>query len=100
MIFQDDSPVMTWQDNAALRDLLKEYYLPQQKNLLVSVPGGFMGAVKMLIPPEIDLKNAEGSYPMVVNIYTGPNSVRVADGFSLGDCWIKVINYLDFYNLI
>lgn len=76
---------MTWQDNAALRDVLNDYYLPQIKNVLVSVPGGFKGAVKMMIPPEIDLSNPVGSYPMVVNIYTGPNSVRVADGFSLGN---------------
>lgn len=44
-----------------------------------------MAAVKLYLPPEIDLNNynSDKSYPMVVDVYGGPNSVRVIDTYSL-----------------
>lgn len=72
-----------WQDNAALRALLEEYYVPQQRYLHVAVPGA-LATVKLFLPPQLNLENPDGAkYPMVVNIYTGPNSARVTDNFGL-----------------
>lgn len=72
---------MKWEDNDKLRDLLEEYWMPKQVNMRIPVDGGFEAAVKMFLPPNM---NANQTYPMVVNIYTGPNSAKVIDSFTLG----------------
>lgn len=45
-----------------------------------------MAAVKLYLPPELDVtaSNFSTKYPMIVDVYGGPNSVRVIDSFALG----------------
>lgn len=60
--------------------------MPHIRYLRVPLPDGHSAAVKLIIPAEIAELELAGnqSYPMVVDVYGGPNSVRVADSFSLG----------------
>lgn len=77
---------LIWQQNAALRDLLTGYALPREEIFHVPVEGGFNAAVKMLLPPEIDLENPEANdkYPLLVRVYGGPGSVRINSAYSVG----------------
>lgn len=80
------SDVLTWQENTPLRQRITEYALPQIEIFHVPVEGGFEAAVKMLVPPEVDLQNPEASekYPLLVRVYGGPGSVRINSAFGVG----------------
>lgn len=75
-----------WQRNDALRQRLTEYALPRIEIFHVPVEGGFQAAVKMLVPPEIDMENLEVSdkYPLLVRVYGGPGSVRINSAYGVG----------------
>ena len=75
---------VNWQSNTALRERLTEYALPQIRLFHVPVEGNFNAAVKMLVPPEVDLENPEMKYPLIVRVYGGPGSVRVNSAFAVG----------------
>jgi dipeptidyl-peptidase 4 len=80
-----DQPVLTWEINTNTSQVLEEYYHPQNINLTVPIAGGFEANVRMFIPPELDLVNGTDlKYPMVVDIYPGPNALRTGDGVNLG----------------
>jgi dipeptidyl-peptidase 4 len=84
----DDRQLLrVWQENLPLRQRLNQYHLPRTEIFHVPVAGGFNAAVKMLIPPEINFDNPSASnekYPMLVRVYGGPGSVRIANTFSVG----------------
>lgn len=76
--------LLNWEDNAALRQTLLQYNQPQTKIFHVPV-GGFNAVVKMQLPTEIDFDKNESTdkYPMLVRVYGGPGSVRVANSFGI-----------------
>lgn len=86
IIHNEFADELIWQQNTALRDLLTGYALPRQEIFHVPVEGGFDAAVKMLLPPEIDLENPEANdkYPLLVRVYGGPGSVRINSAYSVG----------------
>lgn len=75
-----------WEDNTSTRNLIATYDMPRVHYLSVPVVNGHRAAVKLILPAEIDILDdaTNATYPMVVDVYGGPNSVRVADSFSLG----------------
>lgn len=77
---------LTWQRNDALRKRIEEYALPRIEIFNVPVEGGFEAAVKMLLPPEIDMENPEDNdkHPLIVRVYGGPGSVRINSAFGVG----------------
>lgn len=74
-----------WEPNDALRAKLENYDQPQKRIFHVPVQGGFQAAVMMIIPANLDW-DAKGSilYPMLIRVYGGPGSVRIANSFSIG----------------
>lgn len=84
-----------WQMNQALRKRLEEYEMPRIKFLHVTVGGKYQAVVKLQIPQEIDFENENGvefKYPLLINSYGGPGSVRCSSTFSVGfQVWIKCI---------
>ncbi|XP_055640244.1 venom dipeptidyl peptidase 4 [Toxorhynchites rutilus septentrionalis] len=83
----DRQPLIDWEWNVALRNKLANYKKTQVKFIKVPVGDGFEASVRLYLPPEIDfedLKNNEDKYPMIVQVYGGPNSVRVTDNFGIG----------------
>lgn len=68
-----------WETNSDTRESLKKYDYPRIQFLRVPVGNGHSAAVKLYLPSEM-----KGPLPMVVDVYGGPNSVRVQDDFSLG----------------
>lgn len=76
--------LLSWEENTVNRESLDEYERPLVHFENVPVIGGFSAAVKLTLPSEIDLTSTTQKYAMVVEVYGGPNSVRVTDAFSLG----------------
>ncbi|XP_053691924.1 venom dipeptidyl peptidase 4 [Sabethes cyaneus] len=80
--------VMDWQLNEELRNKLNSYKKTQVRYVRVPVGDGeFEASVRLYLPPEIDfenLQNNEEKFPMIVQVYGGPNSVRVTDSFGIG----------------
>ncbi|XP_052898593.1 venom dipeptidyl peptidase 4 [Anopheles moucheti] len=84
----DRQLVADWEWNMERREQLKQYKTVSVRFLRVPVGGGnFQASVRLYLPPEIDFESpsaATRKYPMVVNVYAGPDSVRVTDSFSVG----------------
>ncbi|XP_050087507.1 venom dipeptidyl peptidase 4 [Anopheles aquasalis] len=79
-----------WEWNLDRRAQLQEYKKVEVRFLRVPVGiDGFMASVRLYLPPGIDFEadatSPDGEkYPMVVNVYAGPDSVRVTDSFAIG----------------
>ncbi|KAJ6641754.1 Venom dipeptidyl peptidase 4 [Pseudolycoriella hygida] len=81
----DKVEMLTWQENTATRDVLAQYQRPQVHFEHVPVSDGFFAFVKLTLPPEIDLAAPTNiKYPMIVEVYGGPDSVEVTSSFSVG----------------
>ncbi|XP_032666841.1 venom dipeptidyl peptidase 4-like isoform X2 [Odontomachus brunneus] len=76
----DHRRMMTWEDNWLTRSMLSYRLMPLQKDFNVTV-NGYNVRVRLLLPPDFDEKK---SYPMLVNVYGGPNSVKITDFSKIG----------------
>lgn len=79
--------ITDWETNQELRSKLNAYKETQVRFLKVPVHGGFEASVRLYLPPEIDFENPANNketYPMIVQVYGGPNSARVIDTFTVG----------------
>ncbi|XP_012223654.1 venom dipeptidyl peptidase 4 isoform X2 [Linepithema humile] len=68
-------PVLSWETNSLTRNLLSHRLMPQQRDFIVTV-NGYNARVRLFLPPDFD-KNK--SYPLLVFVYAGPNTVRITD---------------------
>lgn len=82
---QPSRGVLTWESNETPRETLTKYDVPRTVFLRIPVADGYSAAVKLILPSEIDPNNYTGntSYAMVVDVYGGPNSVRVTDSYAV-----------------
>ncbi|KAH0946793.1 hypothetical protein HN011_002560 [Eciton burchellii] len=71
----DHQFVLSWTDNAIVRDLLTERLIPQQRDFNITV-NGYDSRVRLFLPPDF---NENESYPLLVHVYAGPNTVRIND---------------------
>lgn len=78
--------IETWEENLVQRAAIAEYQSLKIVYRSIPVDGGFEAAVKLYLPPEIDINDEDPKikYPMIVYVYGGPNSVRVIDTFGIG----------------
>ncbi|XP_015601081.1 venom dipeptidyl peptidase 4 isoform X2 [Cephus cinctus] len=72
--------VYSWQENESLRERLKAKLQPTPLNLIITA-NGYGSKVRLLLPPQFDEND---SYPMMVYVYAGPNTVRITDAASYG----------------
>ncbi|XP_049787513.1 venom dipeptidyl peptidase 4-like isoform X1 [Schistocerca cancellata] len=77
---KDNKKVMVWESNEEIRKLLQHKSLPSVRHLQVEVPGGFKAQVQMWLPPNMDRKQ---KYPLLINVYGGPDSFQVTKRFSI-----------------
>ncbi|KAL6257404.1 hypothetical protein P5V15_010976 [Pogonomyrmex californicus] len=68
-------PVLTWKLNEMVRTLLSRRLIPQRKDFNVTV-NGYDARVRLLLPPDFDENE---TYPLLVFVYAGPNTVRIVD---------------------
>ncbi|KAK3930969.1 Venom dipeptidyl peptidase 4 [Frankliniella fusca] len=74
--------VVDWERNDNIREALAQLPLPTRKSVSVDLPGGFKAQVMLWLPPGADL-SGNTKYPMLVDVYGGPNSFRVSERFAM-----------------
>jgi len=73
--------MLTLVDNAKLSADLSSKSLPKVSNLNIPVDGGkYQAKVRLYLPPDF---SESKKYPLVINVYGGPNSQQVNDRFKL-----------------
>ncbi|KAG5325464.1 VDDP4 peptidase, partial [Pseudoatta argentina] len=72
--------VLTWNTNQMTRTLLSRRLIPQRKDFNITV-NGYDCRVRLFLPPDFDESK---SYPMMVFVYGGPNTVRIVDDAKYG----------------
>ncbi|XP_064552376.1 venom dipeptidyl peptidase 4 isoform X3 [Drosophila montana] len=68
--------LLDWENNEALRAKLRGVALPTHKILTVNIDGGFQAKVLLQLPPNLDT-SGKTKYPMLVDVYGGPDSYSV-----------------------
>ncbi|XP_043527094.1 venom dipeptidyl peptidase 4 isoform X2 [Frieseomelitta varia] len=76
----DHRKVYNWEENRSLRRKVAARTQPTYKNLQVPM-NGYKCNVKLSLPPDFDEKKR---YPLLINVYAGPNTVRITDEASFG----------------
>nr|CAI5837059.1 unnamed protein product [Callosobruchus analis] len=71
-----------WTDNQELVDYLDKTDAVTIKKMTFDVAGGFKANVMLRLPPNMD-QSGSTKYPMVVNVYGGPDTYQVVDKFVL-----------------
>lgn len=71
-----------WQANDELEGKLEGVSLPTVVFDTVDMGNGFSAKVKMLLPPELD-RLGDKKYPMLIEVYGGPDSNAVLDRWSV-----------------
>ena len=76
-----DQKVATLVTNNYLSNLLAQKHLPKISNFDVDIANGrFKAKVRLYLPHNFDERK---KYPMLVNVYGGPNSQQISDRFKL-----------------
>ncbi|XP_076242870.1 venom dipeptidyl peptidase 4 isoform X2 [Calliopsis andreniformis] len=70
----------SWEDNQILRRKLTRRKQPMVENLRIKV-NGYNSNVRLYLPPDFDERK---SYPLLINVYSGPNTVRITEENSYG----------------
>ncbi|XP_071876668.1 venom dipeptidyl peptidase 4 [Bombus fervidus] len=72
--------IYNWEENRSLREKLATRTQPIFRDFYVTA-NGYKNKVKLSLPPDFDEKK---SYPLLINVYAGPNTVRVTNEASFG----------------
>ncbi|KAJ8960910.1 hypothetical protein NQ318_020209 [Aromia moschata] len=78
----DGEEKLGWHDNDDLVTLTSGNHLPTLTKMSFDIAGGFKANVLLRLPPNIDT-SGDTKYPMVVNVYGGPDTFQVVDKFVL-----------------
>uniref|UniRef100_A0A6M2E1X0 Venom dipeptidyl peptidase 4 n=1 Tax=Xenopsylla cheopis TaxID=163159 RepID=A0A6M2E1X0_XENCH len=77
----NDQILLKWEDNEALQEKLSQHTKYLERKFTVEIDDGFEALVRLQLPPDFDENQ---KYPMIVNVYAGPGSKKINDGFSVG----------------
>ncbi|XP_053982596.1 venom dipeptidyl peptidase 4 [Hylaeus volcanicus] len=81
MILDTNHKVLySWEENRSLRRRLADRKQPRIQNLNVRA-NGYNSNVRLYLPPDFDERK---SYPLLINVYSGPNTVRITEANSHG----------------
>ncbi|CAL7943995.1 unnamed protein product [Xylocopa violacea] len=70
----------TWEENRALRRKVAARKQPVIKNLCVFA-NGHKNKVRLYLPPDFDETK---SHPLLINVYAGPNTIRITEEATFG----------------
>ncbi|PSN53226.1 hypothetical protein C0J52_07992, partial [Blattella germanica] len=73
---------MVLETNEDVRQMLEGKTLPTTKRLEVDVPGGFKAQVQLFLPPNLET-SGKTKYPLLVNVYGGPDSYQITKKFTI-----------------
>ncbi|XP_066155922.1 venom dipeptidyl peptidase 4-like isoform X1 [Euwallacea fornicatus] len=78
----DGTEKLEWTTNDELKEVLSGKTLFEKKILEFEIADGFTGKVLLKLPPNMD-KSGRTKYPMLVNVYGGPDTYQVTEKFSI-----------------
>ncbi|XP_023036730.1 venom dipeptidyl peptidase 4 isoform X1 [Drosophila willistoni] len=76
------SKLLDWETNEVLRSKLQGVALPTHEVLTFNIDNGFQAKVLLQLPPNID-KSGNTKYPLLVDVYGGPDSYSVTNKWIL-----------------
>lgn len=79
---KDGEKVMTWEKNDRLKKKLEDVTLPENEELMVEIEGGHEVHVQIFKPPGMDT-SGETKYPLLVQVYGGPDSNVVSQRYNV-----------------
>ncbi|XP_072401301.1 venom dipeptidyl peptidase 4 [Diabrotica undecimpunctata] len=79
---KNDKQTLLWNENKELAAYLHKKQHPVIKKMSFDVAGGFKANVMLRLPPNMDT-SGQVKYPMLVNVYGGPDTYQVVDKFVL-----------------
>ncbi|KAG5896521.1 hypothetical protein JTB14_020494 [Gonioctena quinquepunctata] len=79
---KNGSEVLSWTNNKELATYLKERQTATFKKMSFDIADGMKANVLLRLPPNMDT-SGETKYPMLVNVYGGPDTYQVVDKFVL-----------------
>lgn len=74
--------VMEWEKNLEVKEFIRSKSLPTIEYDVIKLDNGFTANVMMSIPPNADRSGAS-TYPMLIDVYGGPDSYAVVNKWSL-----------------
>lgn len=79
---KSNQKVKDWELNESLQKLIKEKPVPRIKKMTVDIADGFQAQVILRLPPNLD-ESGKTKYPLLINVYGGPDSFQVTDRFGM-----------------
>ncbi|XP_066900745.1 venom dipeptidyl peptidase 4 isoform X2 [Halyomorpha halys] len=79
---KDGQKILTWEGNDKLKRRLEEVTLPESEEVVIEIDGGHEVHVQLFKPPGMDT-SGEIKYPLLVQVYGGPDSNVVSQRFNL-----------------
>nr|XP_023020386.1 venom dipeptidyl peptidase 4 [Leptinotarsa decemlineata] len=79
---KNGNEVMQWSNNEELANYLKERQTASLKKMTFDIADGLKAKVLLRLPPNMDT-SGQTKYPMLVNVYGGPDTYQVIDKFVL-----------------
>ncbi|CAH0557866.1 unnamed protein product [Brassicogethes aeneus] len=74
--------LLAWEQNKNLLNIVRQKRIPVTKKMEFNISDGFTARVSLKLPPNMDM-SGNTKYPMLVNVYGGPDSFQVIDRFGL-----------------
>ncbi|CAD7080974.1 unnamed protein product [Hermetia illucens] len=74
--------LLDWEPNKDIRDTISKLQLPKTSFHSIDLENGYTAQVMLLLPPNADL-SGKTKYPMLVDVYGGPDSYSVVDRWSI-----------------
>ncbi|KAJ8970898.1 hypothetical protein NQ317_009050, partial [Molorchus minor] len=74
--------ILNWNENDDIATLTSSKLVPTFKKMSFDIADGFKADVLLRLPPNMDT-SGETKYPMLVNVYGGPDTYQVVDKFVL-----------------
>ncbi|KAL3280819.1 hypothetical protein HHI36_004050 [Cryptolaemus montrouzieri] len=79
---KDHQRILEWESNDDLYRFTKTREMPVVKRMEFNISDGFTAQVVLQLPPDFD-PSGNTKYPLLVNVYAGPDSSQVSQEFTL-----------------
>uniref|UniRef100_A0A1B6HM76 Venom dipeptidyl peptidase 4 n=1 Tax=Homalodisca liturata TaxID=320908 RepID=A0A1B6HM76_9HEMI len=83
---REGEELIVWEDNRKTRSFVENLSMPVKRVMDVPTGNGYTARVQLILPPELadfdEKKVYEKKYPLLVNVYGGPDSSMVKDMFA------------------
>ncbi|KAL1124200.1 hypothetical protein AAG570_001970, partial [Ranatra chinensis] len=91
--------VTNWETNTRLKTKLAEKAMPVTEQLKVPIGDDMFAYVKLFLPPNMD-KSGNTKYPLLIQVYGGPDSSQISERFNVAWHTYLTVNQNIIYAMI